>query len=231
MSIGRRRIVRSMTRPSAVTRYLGSGERVLLSTRQHPLAVAHEVVGHMRLLVPLLLVAWGGYGVDLLRATIADGIAAACLFASAAVLVRMAWSVLGWECCRVYVTSENVMVIDGVLNRHMAATPLGKVSELAVRQTLTGRLFNYGALVVDIPGGRPQALHGMSFLPDPGGVYRCVVDTVRSQRTSTPRPVAAATVRARVEDVSSPAPHIAASDEPQTTKLPAIRTFSASDEL
>lgn len=231
MSIGRRRIVRAMTRTPAASRYLGSGERILLATRQHPLAVAHSISRHLRLLFPLLLIAWGSYGIDVLRATVSDVIAAACLFAAAVVLSRMAWSVLQWECCRVYVTSENVMVVDGVLNRRMAATPLGKVSELAIRQTLVGRICNYGALVVDVPGGRPQALHGMSFLPDPGGVYRCVIDTVRSSRVTPARPVAAATVRARVEDVQEHRDTSADTDEKVTTKLPSIRTFSTADEL
>ena len=82
------------------------------------------------------------------------------------------------------ITDEKVIHIEGVLQRRIASTPLAKVSEFTVRQPLLGRVFDYGQLVVDVPGGRDQALHGLDFLPDPAGMYRLVSDTARFERVA-----------------------------------------------
>ncbi len=289
MSVGRRHIVRTHARRAkraarvasphtGARRFLANGEDVLLATRQHPFAIGASITRSLRLLIPVVLIAWGSVGVDLLRSGFGDIITAVCLAVAAVQLARMAWAVVQWECCRVYVTSENVMVLTGVLHRRMAATPLSKVSEFAVRQSLVGRIADYGALVVDVPGGRPDAMHGLRFLPDPSGLYRLVVNTAKGGRlsgpavatsastalTSTapaphgvssvsqPQPqTAAATVRARVEDVpaeltaptllgrrasdgpSVPAPDVQPAEHGRigdTTRLPAIRTFGFDDE-
>jgi len=97
-------------------------------------------------------------------------------------VARMAWRVLQWEFERVVITDEKVIHIEGVLQRRIASTPLAKVSEFTVRQSLLGRVFGYGSLVVDVPGGRDQALHGLAFIPDPAGVYRMVSDLGRRGR-------------------------------------------------
>lgn len=232
MSVGRRHIVRMHARRAARTRaphtaaqrFLATGEDVLLATREHPFAIVASITRALRIVLPVVLIAWGSVGVDVLRSGFGDIINTVCLGIAAIYLARMAWAVVTWECCRVFVTTENVMVITGVLHRRMAATPLTKVSEFAVRQSLMGRIADYGALVVDVPGGRPDALHGLRFLPDPSGIYRLVVDTSKGVRSSASPvstagtgagtaapsmipiahpPVPAATVRVRVEDVPS----------------------------
>ena len=166
----------------SLARYLGEQETVLLATRQAPLALLGAARDMALFVTPLLLAAWGLAGVRLLHGPVADwGVRIAFVLVFGFV-ARLAWRVLQWEFERVVITDEKVIHIEGVLQRRIASTPLAKVSEFTVRQPLLGRIFGYGSLVVDVPGGRDQALHGLSFIPDPAGVYRMVSDLGRRGR-------------------------------------------------
>lgn len=171
-------------RKGGLARYLGEHERVLLVTRQHPCALVRAVFDMLGLVLPLAVAAWGIAGIELLRGAPAAWLLRA-LFAIMLVLVlRLAWSVLRWEFERVVVTDEKVIHVSGVLDRRIASTPLAKVSEFTVRQPLLGRVFDFGSLVVDVPGGRDDTLHGLAHLPDPAGLYRLVSGQARRGRAA-----------------------------------------------
>ncbi|MBC7462250.1 MAG: PH domain-containing protein, partial [Thermoleophilia bacterium] len=150
----------------SLTSYLGEQETTLLAVRQHPLALTRAAREMVTFVVPLLITAWGLAGVQLLRGPVADWGVRLCFALVLGFVLRMAWRVLQWEFERVVITDEKVIHIEGVLQRRIASTPLAKVSEFTVRQSLLGRIFGYGRLVVDVPGGRDQALHGLNFIPD-----------------------------------------------------------------
>jgi hypothetical protein len=169
-------------RHRGISRYLGHEESVLLSTRQHPLVLVRSAIDTLALLVPLAIAAWGIAGIELLQGTVGTWLVRLAFVAMFALLARLAWSVLAWEFERIVVTSEQVIHASGVLERRVASTPLSKVSEFTVYQTLPGRIFDYGSLVVDVPGGRPDALHGIRHLPDPAGTYRLVSERARRGR-------------------------------------------------
>jgi hypothetical protein len=166
----------------SLRRYLGADEQTLLVTRQHPFALLRAALDMFALLAPLLLAAWGVAGTELLRGPVGSWMLRVLFLVMAALVARLAWRVLGWEFERVVVTEEKVIHLAGVLDRRIASTPLATVSEFTVRQPLLGRIFDYGSLVVDVPGGRDQALHGLAFLPDPAGLYRLVSDQARRGR-------------------------------------------------
>ncbi|MCW2961294.1 MAG: rane-flanked domain protein [Thermoleophilia bacterium] len=169
-------------RRSSLHRYLGAGEEPVLITRQHPFALVGAALHVLGLLVPLAIATWGISGIELLEGPVADWLVRVAFLAMFALLGRLAWDVLGWEFERVVVTGEKVIHLEGVLHRRIASTPLAKVSEFTVRQPLLGRVLDYGSLVVDVPGGRDQALHGLAYLPDPAGLYRMVSDLARRGR-------------------------------------------------
>lgn len=169
-------------RARSLDRYLGRDEQTLLVTRQHPLALVRAAIDTFGLLLPLVIAAWGIAGIEVLRGAPGTWLLRIMFVLMLALVVRLAWRVLGWEFERVVVTDEKVIHVAGVLDRRIASTPLAKVSEFTVRQPLLGRLFDYGSLVVDVPGGREQALHGLAFLPDPAGLYRLVSGQARRGR-------------------------------------------------
>lgn len=171
-------------RRGGLHRYLGDGEHVLVSTRQHPFALVSAATQTAALVVPLAIAAWGIAGIEPLRGEIGAWLLRILFLVMFAFVARLAWRVLEWELERVVVTDEKVIHVSGVLGRRIASTPLAKVSEFTVRQPLLGRVFDYGSLVVDVPGGRDDALHGVKHLPDPAGIYRLVSDQARRGRVS-----------------------------------------------
>jgi len=173
---------RTTAQRGGLQRYLGANEQVLLVTRQHPFALLRAALDMLVLLVPLAIAAWGIAGTELLRGPVGTWVLRLEFVVMVAIVARLAWTVVGWEFERVMVTEEKVIHVAGALNRRIASTPLAKVSEFSVRQPLLGRIFDYGSLVVDVPGGRDQALHGLAFLPDPAGMYRLVSDQARRGR-------------------------------------------------
>lgn len=174
--------LRSRRRARSLDRYLGSDEQTLLITRQHPFALIRAAIDTFALLLPLVIAAWGIAGIEALRGTPGTWLLRILFLVMLGLVVRLAWTVLGWEFERVVITDEKVIHVSGVLDRRIASTPLAKVSEFTVRQPIVGRIFDYGSLVVDVPGGREQALHGLGFLPDPAGLYRLVSGQARRGR-------------------------------------------------
>lgn len=154
----------------------------MLVTRQHPFVLVRAAIDTFGLLLPLAIAAWGIAGIEVLRGAVGTWLLRIVFVVMLALLARLAWRVLAWEFERVVVTDEKVIHVAGVLDKRIASTPLAKVSEFTVRQPLVGRIFDYGSLVVDVPGGRDQALHGLAYLPDPAGLYRLVSDQARRGR-------------------------------------------------
>ena len=199
---------RIRARRTGLRRYLGDDEYTLLVTRQHPFVLVRAAFDTFGLLLPLVIAAWGIAGTELLRGVVGTWLLRIAFVVMLVLLARLAWRVLAWEFERVVITDEKVIHVAGVLNRRIASTPLAKVSEFTVRQSLVGRIFDYGSLVVDVPGGRDQALHGLSYLPDPAGLYRLVSDQARRGRVhegggrlDDDPPAAPAPTREDIEDI------------------------------
>jgi hypothetical protein len=210
---------------------------VLLQTRQHPFALVRAALETLWLLVPLAIAAWGIAGIEVLRGAPGTWLVRIAFAVMLLLLARLAWRVLEWEFARVVVTTEKVIHVSGVLERRIASTPLSKVSEFSVRQPLVGRVFDYGALVVDVPGGREDALHGLGYLPDPTGMYRLVGDRARAGRVAegggrmrAPAPTEQDVARLQQQPVlylddSSPGASVPGEPLPPVTRDPWQRTL------
>lgn len=175
---------RIQRRRGGLARYLGEHERTILVTRQHPFALVRAAFDMAALVLPLAIAAWGIAGIEPLRGAPSTWLLRLLFLVMLVLVARLAVAVLAWEFERVVVTDEKVIHVSGVLNRRIASTPLAKVSEFTVRQPLLGRVFDYGSLVVDVPGGRDDALHGLAHLPDPAGLYRLVSGQARRGRVA-----------------------------------------------
>jgi membrane protein YdbS with pleckstrin-like domain len=151
-------------------------------TRQHPFAIVQAFIDAVMLFVPLLVAMWGIDGIKMLDNVIGDTLIYAAFAIMLVLVCRLFWRILEWEFARVLVTSEKLVHVHGILNRRIASTPLVKVSELTVSQPLLGRVFGYGSLVIDTPGGGELPLHGLSYIPDPAAMYRMITDVARHER-------------------------------------------------
>lgn len=202
--------------------YLGDDEQVLLSTRQHPVALVRALLDTCIALLPLALLGWGVAGIELLRGPVGEWTVRAVLAWMLLLVLRLGWRVVEWELERVVITTDKVLYRTGVLSQRVASTPLGKLSEFTVRQSLAGRILGYGALVLDVPGGRAQVLHGLGFLPDPAGVYRLVCERSTGAAPGVPAPTAEDLARLAQPSVDPWQPQLPSELADHTIEIPRI---------
>lgn len=118
------------------------GEHVVL-----PLIHKHWIVLAKGLLLPavaggvllILLVAHGG------------GLAPSAVLLSGIGVVA-GWVWLGWAVATVRVTTERVIIKEGVLVRTTKVIPLNRVQDVSTRQNLFGQVLGYGSLEIDTAG-------------------------------------------------------------------------------
>ncbi|MPZ26758.1 MAG: PH domain-containing protein [Micromonosporaceae bacterium] len=91
------------------------------------------------------------------------------------VLAWVGWRVAEWHFDRFILTNKRVMVVSGIVTRHVAMMPLARVTDMKYEQTPTARLLNYGTFVLE-SAGQDQALREIPHLPNPNELYLRVVE-------------------------------------------------------
>ena len=91
------------------------------------------------------------------------------------VLGWVAWKAVDWWFDRFVLTNKRVMVIAGVITRHVAMMPLARVTDMKYEQSPMGRLLNYGTFILE-SAGQEQALREIKHLPNPNELYLRVVE-------------------------------------------------------
>ena len=81
----------------------------------------------------------------------------AVLFALGAWLVRLTSSLT--------LTNQRVIQKEGVIRRSSNVIPVDRIQDISIKQTLTGRLLNYGDIEIDTAG--VVANEVFTYLPDP----------------------------------------------------------------
>lgn len=145
-----------------IERLLGENERILFQTRQHPLVLFRPVLG---------------YGIPagiLIGLTIASGIifppftlpvVLAGLALTAIPLALLIRSLLHWWNEIYMVTTRRVVQVEGILNKNVLDSSLEKVNDVVLRQSLWGRLFNYGD--IEILTGSEIGVNRLKRIADP----------------------------------------------------------------
>ena len=130
-------------------------EEVCLDARRHGIVLAKPLVWAIVI---------AGAGGVLWTAAWPLSIAGAVLIGFAAVIaLRAVWR---WERTRVVVTTDKVFVVGGTWRRSARAVRLAAVEAVELEQTLPGRLFGYGTVVV--------GSLALDHVPKPKSVYRLV---------------------------------------------------------
>jgi membrane protein YdbS with pleckstrin-like domain len=163
-----------------IERYLAHGERVVFVLRRHTVVLERPVS------IWLLALA-AGVGAGLLSPHVPGwdlgAVGGWIVLAGAALLAWKAW---GWWTARYVITDERVLLIEGVVARRVRAVPLSKVTHTDYRRTFFGRIFGYGTLTLDSPGGA-SGLRELTNIPKPDEVYRLIMSLVAGT-SSRPRP-------------------------------------------
>lgn len=145
-----------------IERLLGENEQVVFQTRQHPLALLRPALSYG---VPGgILIGLTVAGVvlfpDFALPLVVAGLALAAI--PLALLVR---SLLRWWNEVYLVTTRRVVQVEGVLNKNVLDSSLEKVNDVILRQSLWGRLFNYGD--IEILTGSEIGVNRLSRIADP----------------------------------------------------------------
>ena len=134
--------------------YLDPGEKVRFQARPHTAALVRPLSRS----VVLALV--GGMLVGLSPPAL--GVLGALMLGAGALLALDA--VWRWDRTSLVVTTDKLLVIYGIAQRHAAAVRFARVGPVEVKQSLLGRLLGYGTLIagdLEIP-----------YVPDPRRVCR-----------------------------------------------------------
>lgn len=147
---------------------LASDEHILRTARRHPLFILGRAA--LWIIGALILIGvgiWLGISVNIWLG-LAVGLLAMVPVAIATVRV------LSWMNERYIVTNFRIIQIEGLLNRRVLDSSLGKVNDLLLTQSLMGRFLNYGTL--QIITGSDLGVNQLDALKEPYEFKRVIVD-------------------------------------------------------
>jgi uncharacterized membrane protein YdbT with pleckstrin-like domain len=149
------------TVPASVNKYLLPHERQVISVHEHPAV----------LIGPIALVLVGLAAAGWLTSSVVHG--------TTAVVIWIAWGVLlawlgvkiwDWAVNYFVVTSQRLLLLQGVIVRKVNMMPLAKVTDMSFRRSTIGRVLGYGEFIVE-SAGQDQALSNVRFIPYPEQLY------------------------------------------------------------
>src|SRR6201999_4638058 len=85
-------------------------------------------------------------------------------------VIRLLFRIYQWLEDYFVVTSQRLLLAEGVFKKTVNMMPLGKVTDMRFERSPTGRLFGFGTFIVEL-AGQDQALHRIEHLPYPAQLY------------------------------------------------------------
>ncbi|HEY6497264.1 MAG TPA: PH domain-containing protein [Trebonia sp.] len=156
------RVVPNETVPAAIYRVLLPHERRVITVRFHPAILIRPVAETL-----------GGLALAGLLSTIAhlDGTVLLVIWLAWLVLViRLLFRIYQWLEDYFVVTSQRLLLAEGVFKKTVNMMPLGKVTDMRFERSATARLLGYGTFIVE-SAGQDQALSRIDHLPYPEQLY------------------------------------------------------------
>lgn len=149
---------------SYVESLLGRGEQILYVARQHIFVLIMNILTELTLIG--ILVAAGVASNLAFRnnstamiggISISDLILLICLVISIIVLISGFLDFLRWNSEQIVITDRRVLQIRGVFNKRVIDSSLGKINDIELRQSIIGRIFNFGTIEILTASGAEGA--------------------------------------------------------------------------
>ena len=156
------RVVPNETVPAAIYKVLLPYERRVITVRFHPAVLIRpvaETLGGLAL-AGLLSAIHGLSGTILLVIWLAWLI----------LVIRLLFCIYAWLEEYFVVTSQRLLLAEGVFKKTVNMMPLGKVTDMRFERSAVGRLLGFGTFIVE-SAGQDQALHTINHLPYPEQLY------------------------------------------------------------
>ncbi len=140
---------------SYVESLLGRGEQILYIARQHIFVLITNILAELSLIA--VLVAAGVTSNLAFRAnpsatiggiSISDLILLICIVISVIVLISGFIDFLRWNSEQIVITDRRVLQVRGVFNKRVIDSSLEKINDIELRQSILGRLFNFGTIEI-----------------------------------------------------------------------------------
>jgi hypothetical protein len=122
---------------------MGQGEFVVFLTRRHGSVLLPALLLALVLCALIIGAAAGLYWYSNVGELALSGLALLVL-----PLLWLAWRIVVWQNEVFVVTTRRVIHLRGVVNKDVLDSSLAKVTDIALRQPLLGRMFNYGDLEI-----------------------------------------------------------------------------------
>jgi hypothetical protein len=162
-------------------RYLALDERLVVRMRRHPAVLA--VTGLQTLGVILVGVVFSAFLTPGKGNGFVDTILGLLILGA---LARFGWRMWEWSVDRIVVTDKRLLEVSGLVSRKVGSMPLDKVTDMTYRRSFPGRIFRYGAFIVESPGQK-QALELINFIPQPDEFYQTVTSLVMGRPDHVPQ--------------------------------------------
>ena len=149
---------------SYVESLLGRGEQILYVARQHIFVLIMNILTELALIG--ILVAAGVASNLAFRnnstamiggISISDLILLICLVISIIVLISGFLDFLRWNSEQIVITDRRVLQIRGVFNKRVIDLSLEKINDIELRQSIIGRIFNFGTIEILTASGAEGA--------------------------------------------------------------------------
>ncbi|MDT0301963.1 PH domain-containing protein [Streptomonospora wellingtoniae] len=156
--------------PASVNRYLLPYEQDVVTIRRHPAVLIGPVASVLGALI---------FAGILSNTVIAASPAALAViwWVWLLILVWFVWRVAEWSVDYFVITSQRLLLTQGLITRQVNMMPLGKVTDMRFERSIMGRFLGYGTFVME-SAGQDQALSRINFVPYPEQLYLEVVGLI-----------------------------------------------------
>jgi uncharacterized membrane protein YdbT with pleckstrin-like domain len=164
--------------PASVNRYLLPHERQVITVHQHPAVLIRPI---FFLLAGLALAGWLTFAVSHGNTDVL--IAIWVLFG-----ILLAWTIgkiVDWAVDYFVVTSQRMLLAQGLLVRKVNMIPLTKVTDMSFQRSPLGQILGYGEFIVE-SAGQDQALSHVTYLPYPEQLYLEVCGLIFKDKEESP---------------------------------------------
>ena len=166
------------TVPAKINRYLLPHEREVINVHQHPAVLIRPI---FELLLGLAIAGW-------LTNSVAHGNGTVILviwILWVLLLLRAAFKVYEWNENYFVVTSQRMLMTQGLFTKKVNMMPLAKVTDMSFQRSTLGRILGYGEFILE-SAGQDQALRIVDHLPYPEQLYLEVCGLIFKDKEESP---------------------------------------------
>lgn len=197
----------------ATSRYLAKGESLVHVSRRHTVVLGNSMV----LLVVAVAIAVA-LGVESHRWP-ADHLSTIGALVGVVGAVYFGWRLWHWWLTRYVITSERIMLIEGLVARQIKSLPLRLVIDTTYHRSVGGRIFGYCDLELNLSG--QPGLRKLTTVPHADRVYKIILGLLSAQqgpKGATAAPAGPPAPAAAPVDADLPV------DADETGELPPVRS-------